>query len=223
MLRDGGDPDEIVRFLNADLDALAATPGADPRAVQRVREKLLARFGAQAHRNARRKRILMAIPVALLALVAITYFTLKFVNSVSIDQPAATREGMIQRAKAVRKILYYESWKLNEIPHPRARNFFELLLWPYEPTESEIEGVIELAGEIRQASANQVGQAPWGPVNCGIAFDGNSLGMKMALGHISARLRDPATQWTGTPQQTLRRIVHDYSCPDYSRLEASGK
>jgi hypothetical protein len=214
MLSDGGEPGEIIAYLNADLDTLAAAPGADPRAVQRLRESLLARFDAQARRNATRRRILLAIPAALLVLIAVTYLTLKFVNLVSLSQPVTTREGMTERAKAVRKILYYESWKLDQIPHRTARFALSVYLWPVEPTAGEVEGAREFVEEVRKASENQAEQREYGPVYCGISLDGNELGVTMALSNVSRRIISPDTKWTGTPHETLRKAIHDYACPN---------
>ena len=219
MLRDGGDPAEIIAFLNADLDALAAAPGADPRATQRVREALLARFDIQARKNATRRRILVSIPFAILAVILLAYFTLKFVNIVGINDPVDTREGMTQRAAAVRKILYYESWKIGEIPNSRARTFFWLALWPWEPTDNEVDGATELVTLMVDTNRDLATRE-----GCDMAISSfgevNQVGAELFAGRIAAALVSKDMKWEGTPRDSLRTVVRTSQCMPRAAIEA---
>ena len=217
LLRDGGDPEEIIPYLHADLDALAAQPGTEPKAVTLVREALLAQFDIRARKNAARRRLIAAIPVVLVALVVIGYFSWRFANLITIDQPVDTREGLKQRAAAVEKVIRYDGYHLEDVK--RFRWFINLLAWPTEPTESEIKGAGEFMGAVRTVSTNLVEQGPQGQTYyCGISFDGNPLGMSMAMGNIARRIRSPGTEWRDPPLATLREAVRAFKCPDYAAI-----
>ena len=220
LLRDGGDQHEIVAYLDADLTALAEEPGANPRAVEQLRQSLMACFNLQASKNARRRGVLAAIPMALIVLLIAGYFTLKYVNVIAITDPIDTHKGIVERARAMQKVIAFDDWKLEEIPSSRGRFFVSLYAWPNEPVEAEITGAQELAERLLSISATLARE------DCGVATiggdDTNLIGLRRFLGNISRSLIAKDGKWETRPANTLRDAVRAYQCPNHASQPRPG-
>ena len=218
LLRDGGDPHEIAAFLDADLTALAEDPGANPRALELLRQSLMANFDLRARKNAKRRSLIAAIPLVLIAFLLAGYLTLKYVNVIAITDPLETHKGMVQRARAVQKMLAFDTWKLEEIPSSRGHFFVWLYAWPNEPVESETRGAAELT--LRLLSVSQALARD----GCGISIGGtfrpgetSEIGLTKFFDGVSRALIAKDGKWETKPANTLRDAVSAYQCPN--RLE----
>jgi hypothetical protein len=225
LLRDGGDPHEIVAFLDADLTALADDPGASPRAVELVRRSLMANFDLQARKNEKRRGIIALIPLVLIALLLAGYVGLKYANVIAIPDPIDTHKGIVERAHAMQKVLAFDDWKLEEIPSSRGRFFVWLYAWPSEPVESEAAGAKELADKLLSISASLARDG------CGMAAEGSSgfmpgatnlLGLRLFLDNTTRALIAKDGKWETKPANTLRDTVRAYQCPNLTGRPQTG-
>lgn len=215
LLSDGGDPDEIIPYLTADLDTLATQPGANALRIARLREALLAQFADRARRNARRRAIFAAVPIALIFLIVFAYFGWRISNIITIDQPVETRAGLTQRAAALEKVLRYDDYHLEDVL--RWRFLFEIAAWPTKPSAAEIKGAEEFVEAAVKQGQGLEGEGPHGPVACSIDTH-NELGLTMAMSNIAHRIRSPGMKWRDPPLLALRDTVLAYECPNYKAM-----
>lgn len=85
-----------------------------------------------------------AAPFAAAALVAVIYFGIAIFSRTPITEDIGTRKGLQQRAAAVEKVVRYDDWMSTRV---RKGGWLKgILLWPIEPSESEIKGAAEFVG-----------------------------------------------------------------------------
>ncbi|MCZ4343751.1 hypothetical protein O4H52_19230 [Sphingomonadaceae bacterium G21617-S1] len=114
------------------------------RAVQYLSDELLPYLEKEAARNPRTRKLIKALPWALGAVAIIAYFMVRFLSATPIDHPLESKEGILERAAAVQKLLRYDDWMDT---HVRKGGWLKgIMLWPIEPSENEVKGATEFAG-----------------------------------------------------------------------------
>lgn len=169
-------------------------------AINYLSENLLPHLKKEASRDPQLRKAIKAIPWALGGLAVTAYFGLRLFSATPIDYPVETREGIQQRAAAIEKVLRYDDWMDTRVRRGGAAK--GILLWPIEPSESEIEGAAEfaaLAYEAQKISTEQFG-CPSIPTGYGDTPSEAELGY---LSDTAGILRRSDLQWADPPIFTM--------------------
>lgn len=200
--------------VTSEIEDIARLSEADMRPVlDKVRYDLIGRIeeelGPSRAQTAMRTRLLGLGAVAGIVLVLAGAVALRQYNAIPISAALDTRPGIEQRAAALAKVMRYDDW--NPGSGGLRRLLGQFALWPFEPSEAEIQGARELAGAIAN-SAEQLrdaGQACKLP-----AFGAPVTDEQIAfLAKIVARLRDKTTTWGNPPAATVFNAIRtSYPC-----------
>lgn len=141
-----------------------------------------------------------AIPWVLGGIAITAYFGMRLFSATPIDYSVESREGIQERAAAIEKLLRYDDWMDTRVR--RGGWLKGILLWPIEPSESEIEGAAEfaaLAYEAHNKSIEQFG-CPSIPTGYG---DTPSEAELSYLSDMAGILRRSDLQWADPPIFTM--------------------
>ena len=119
---------------------------ADPSwqsAITYARDNLLPYLTKEARRSPLMRDLIKWTPVAAGAVAVIAYFTIRLSSGLDVSAPFESQLGLKQRAAATEKVIRYDDWMETRVR--RGRWLKGILLWPIEPTTSEIEGAAEFA------------------------------------------------------------------------------
>jgi len=221
LLDSGADPHAIVGQIEADLAALAENPGANPRAVEHVRNSLMANFDlreAAALPPQRRRSLVPLIAVTLPVLLIGGFFALRSANEIAITRPMDTHEGLVQRARALQK-----SVAIAKFQRESAGWLGALYGLANAPTADERAGENELTGPLFKISQSLAREG------CGVVPDDGSgapekepSGQDLFLDAVSRNLIAMDGKWKTKPSTTLRDAVRGYQCPNRASRPQTG-
>ncbi len=148
--------------------------------------------------------------VAAILLVLAGALALRQYNAIPISAALDTRPGIKQRAAALAKVIRYDDWDPGTRGGLRTL-VVKLVIWPFEPSEGEIQGAREFAGAVVDAAEQlqAAGQA------CKLPRFGDPVTEDQIafLAKIAARLRSKAVTWGNPPAATvLNAIRESYPC-----------
>lgn len=200
LLKSTSDASDASGIVVADLDALAAS--AEPpseSALSEARAYLLERIARESRKSPRLRTAVRLIPLALIAVALVVYFSVRFLSLIELGAPIGSREGLRQRAAAYEKMYNYEPAS-GFTPRQIAKN---ILLWPVEPTEEEIVAGRELFALSAETfgSLAERGEICLDPVRyaAGVAPE-----EQVRLVHeVALYLQDDASQWAAPPAATI--------------------
>lgn len=212
LLRDGGDWQDISRAVSDDLDQIETASDPSWQApIALVRENLLTRIEKEGRKKPWLRTAVRWTPAALAVAVAIAFFGIRFASAVDISQSLETRVGLEQRAAATKKVIRYDDWMSSRVR--RGGWLKGILLWPIEPSETEIQGAQEFVALTLDGYAALSGE---GEI-CGVLPQGagDSLSEQQLdlIGDVATFLRDTGTQWEEPPIMTvLEPIRRAFPC-----------
>ncbi len=172
---------------------------ADPSwhpAVDYTEQNLLPYLKKEAAKSPGFRKALKIAPVAIGALVVIAYFGVRLFSATPITAGIETREGLLQRAAAVEKVIRYDDWMGTRVR--RGGLFKGLILWPIKPTDPEIEGAAEFVGLVLEGQKYADG--------CGavVGFGEDLTDDQIQLvSHVSNHIQNPNIDWQNPPPMTI--------------------
>lgn len=211
LLKGGTDGAEAQRVVAAELDEIAAhsAPGWE-NVYRQVRVDLLARIEADAKRAPWRRALVHRAPLLIAVLVVASYFGVRLYAATPVRDPVQSRAGLEQRAAALDKLLRYNDWAS---VHVRKGGVLKpILLWPIEPTDTEVQSAQEMAGVIVGGAAllMEQGQACRVPMPSGDAPTPDQI---VLLQTVTAHLRGAETRWRAQAMLTILDPIRSaYRC-----------
>ena len=201
-------PDEIASEL-ARIES-----EADPSwqsAITYTQDNLLPYLTKEARRNPLMRDVINWAPLAAGVVAVIAYFTIRLTSGLDVSAPFESQLGLQQRATAAEKVIRYDDWMET---HVRRGGWLKgILLWPIEPTQSEIEGAAEFASVSLQGydALAQRGEI------CGNLVEGYdsklSKGQIEFVDQIADGIQSDKLQWSSEPMVTvLDQIRAKYPC-----------
>lgn len=159
---------------------------------------------------AMRTRLLGLGAVAAVLLVLGGAVALRQYNAIPISAAIDTRPGIEQRAAALAKVIRYDDWDPGTGGSLR-KLVVKLAIWPFEPSDGEIEGAREFAGAVVNAAEQlqAAGQA------CKLPRFGDPVTEDQVafLAKIAARLRSKTVTWGNPPAATVFNAIREsYPC-----------
>ena len=142
LLRKGEDWSQIPDSVANELDEIEA--GADPSwhpAIRHTREQLMPYLTKEAAKSPITRDLIRWTPWAIGAVVVVAYFAVRLTSGVDVSASLETRVGLQQRAAAAEKVIRYDDWMGT---HVRRGGWFKgIMLWPIEPSDTEVSGAGE--------------------------------------------------------------------------------
>lgn len=201
-------------IITGELDDIAglSEPGIQP-VLDKVRYDLLGAveeaLGPTRAQTAMRTRLIgLGAIAAILALLG-SAVALRQYNAIAISAPLDTRPGIEQRAAALAKVIRYDDWDPGT--GGLRRLVVKLALWPFEPTENEIQGAREFAGAVLNAATDlqAAGQACRVPPLTGTADEAQIA----LLSKVVSSIRAKNASWSNPPAATvLNAIRTNFPC-----------
>lgn len=205
------DPALVKAAIIRDMDEMAAAEPSGAATYAYVRDELVARIEKESSKSPLHRKIVRWTPTAIVVALVITYFLVRLMSGVTIDQPIETRKGIEQRAAAVAKVVRYEDWMSSNV---RRGGFLKgFILWPIEPTDKEIAAADEFAGMAFDGLAylsteKQICGGPTPGTSDSVSRDEVKFVMSVA-----EHVRDKQTKWLEPPAMTmLEPIKEAYPC-----------
>lgn len=165
-------------------------------ALEYLEENFLPKLRREASRSPNTRKAIKAAPWAVGAVVILLYFGIRFTSGTPVSAPLESRAGIEQRAAAIEKVIRYDDWMDTRVR--RGGMFKGILLWPIEPSQSEIEAAAEFAGLVLQGQNYATG--------CGAvigAADELSDEQIDMVGEVAEYVRAESTVWRDPPVQTV--------------------
>lgn len=183
-----------VEELLADLRQ-HADPSWHP-AIKYVHENVMPAITKESSKSPRRRKIEKAAPWVIGGLVVVAYFGVKLFSATPVTAELESREGLVQRASAIEKVITYDKWMGT---HVRRGGWLKgILLWPIESSEDEIQGAAQFAGLVIQGQEYVDG--------CGSVIDtGENLSdeqIKM-IGEVAEYIQRGDITWDEPAVQTV--------------------
>lgn len=136
------DPDSVKQSIFSELDDISDLQPEWTDTINFVRHELASKIDKESRKNPTLRKFIHWSPAIIGVILIGTYFGVRFVTAVEINQPVETRIGLTQRAEAVSKAIRYDEWMSS---HVRRGGFLKpIILWPIEPNETELRGASEL-------------------------------------------------------------------------------
>lgn len=113
-------------------------------ALEYTRENLIPYLAKESKKSPGYRKALKMMPWALGAACVVVYFGFRIFSAVDVSAPLDSKEGMIQRAAAMEKVVRYDDFM-----HTKVRKggwLKSMIFWPIEPTDAEMTGASEFAG-----------------------------------------------------------------------------
>lgn len=159
-------------------------------------DNFLPKLRKEAARSPHTRKAIKALPWALGALVVALYFGIRIFSGTPVAAPLESREGLEQRAAATEKVIRYDDWMGTRVR--RGGWLKGIMLWPVEPTESEIDGAAEFVALVIEGQGYAGG--------CG-AVRGSADGLSDAqidmIGEVAEYVRADSTVWKDPSVETV--------------------
>ena len=219
ILAEKPEMDLVYSGIRSDLAAIAEESPNYAGVCEFVAEDLIEKLQEEAQKSPTLRIIKRYAGVAILGILGIIYAGLFVYNSLTIDQPIDTKEGLLQHAAAFDKAHTH-----SEMMGTRARRggFLKgLLFWPWEPNEQELEAAGNFAGlslDSLQALTDQ-------GITCNTQFllsPGEFLDESQTkfVEEVSEFVQAEQTVWQDAPIMTpVPFMVERYGCPDTGNAE----
>lgn len=204
-------PDAATDAMRAQM--AAERPGTPEHLLwlmEEVEEDLASRLAMLGARKPWLRALIHRGPWIALAIVVLGYVGLRFYCLLPLDAPPASREGIVQRAAAVQKVLRHARWTDTS----RRRFVAEILAWPIQPTDDEQRAAAEFAGLVLGARDELVRAK----LICGAPAPSAAASVEESdlafIDTIATDLRAPGRKWATPPALTvLDPIRKAYPCP----------
>lgn len=175
-----------------------------------TRERLVRRIESESRKKPWVRKAVWWTPAAAAAVVAIAYFGAAYLWTAKIDQPLETRAGLVQRAQAFEKTLFYDQ-RMSDVL--RRRWFAEILLWPTQPSTEEAAAANEFAGLIlggREALLQQQVRCPALPLDRQGRLTEATF---VTVSQVAERIQRPDFEWQQPATNALvEPIAQAFDC-----------
>ncbi|ATY31682.1 hypothetical protein [Sphingomonas psychrotolerans] len=200
LLKEGHSPEESARLVSEEINNIAALSDAGWQPVyEEIRGDILAQLDRDAGKRPWQRTARHFTPFIAAAIVTVGYFGLRLYNVTPVSAPLETRAGIAQRADALAKVMRYDDWSSS-----RRGGFVKgILLWPIEPSQTEVKGAQELGGLIF-AGANDLMRSREA-CNTGLTNGSGQLTRAEIelLNKVVTHLREKSTKWQNPPAMTI--------------------
>ena len=170
-------------------------------AIDYVEVKIMPAIKKEASKDPRIRKALRTSPIIAIPVVIVIYFGIALFSGTPVSDPIDTRQGIVQRAAAARKVIRYDEWAG---VHVRRNGWvLPILLWPIEPDPYEVNGAGEFVGLVLEGQKYANG--------CGsiLGIEGNTLSSAQIklVGDVADVIQSKDLQWSKPPVVTVVKAL----------------
>lgn len=166
-------------------------------AIDYVEANVMPAIRKEAGKDPRMRRALRALPLIAIPVVMVIYFGIALLSGTPVTDSIQTRQGIIQRAAAAKKVIRYDEWAG---VHMHRNGWVKpILLWPIQPDPYEVKGAGEFVGLVLEGQQYAKGCG----LVLGIGGDTLSSAQVKLVGDVADVIRSNDLQWSKPPVVTV--------------------